>query len=48
VGPHIRASAATGVSGIKRVVFQSLLRIIGREIKLFETAEEALDWLAQQ
>ncbi len=48
VGPYIKASAATGVSGIKRIVFQSLLKLTGREIKLFETAGEAMDWLARQ
>lgn len=48
VTPHILASAAVGVSGIKRIVLQSLIKLSGRHIEMFETREQALDWLARQ
>lgn len=48
VTPHMLASAAVGVSGIKRVVLQSLVRLSGRDIRMFDTADQALDWLAAQ
>ena len=48
VTPHILASTAVGVSGIKRIVLQSLIKLSGRHIEMFEEREKALDWLAGQ
>ena len=48
VTPYIKASAAVGVSGIKRIVLQSLMRISGRDIKVFDSADQAKDWLVEQ
>jgi len=42
------ASTAVGVSGIKRIVLQSLIKLSGRHIEMFEEREKALDWLAGQ
>ncbi|MBI4726562.1 hypothetical protein HY768_04970 [candidate division TA06 bacterium] len=48
VTPYVLASAAVGVSGIKRIVLQSLVRLSGRDIRMFDDREQALDWLAGQ
>jgi len=48
VTPYIKASAAVGITGIKRVVYQTLSKLIGRKIHLFDTVDQALDWLAEQ
>ena len=48
VTPYVLASATTGVSGIKKIVLQSLVRLSGRDIRMFDTREQALDWLAGQ
>jgi hypothetical protein len=48
ITPHIKASAAVGVGGIKKIVLQSLVRLSGRDIKMFDDREQALDWLCQQ
>jgi hypothetical protein len=48
ITPHMLASAAVGVTGIKKIVLQSLIRLTGRKITLFDTVEQALDWLAEQ
>ena len=48
VTPQMLASAAIGVGGIKKIVLQSLIRLTGREIKIFEDVDAALDWLAAQ
>jgi hypothetical protein len=48
ITPYIKASAAVGVTGIKKVVYQTLTKLIGRKINLFETVDQALDWLASQ
>ena len=45
--PYVIAGGAVGVTGLSKVVFKSILAFSGRSnIKLFETREEALDWLA--
>lgn len=48
VTPYIKASAAVGITGIKKVVYQTLSRLIGRKIQLFDSADAALDWLTEQ
>jgi len=48
VTPYMLASAAVGITGIKRIIYHSLIRLTGRKIELFDTIEKALDWLAQQ
>ena len=48
VTPYIKASAAVGITGIKKVVYQALSTLIGRKIHLFDSIDQALDWLAEQ
>ncbi len=48
VTPYIKASAVVGVSGIKRIIVQSLMKVSGRKIHLFDTLEHAKDWLVEQ
>ncbi len=45
VTPFVKASAAIGVSGLRRVIFDALIRLIGRDIASFDSESEALDWL---
>lgn len=45
--PYVIAGTAVGVTGLARIIFRSILAFSGRSnIKLFDTREEALDWLA--
>lgn len=46
--PFVKASAVVGVTGIKRVIYQAIVRMTGRHIATFDTVEQALDWLAEQ
>ena len=46
--PYVKASAVVGVSGIKRVIYQAIVKMTGRHIATFDTVEQALDWLAEQ
>ena len=48
VTPHLRASCVVGISGIKSVIYRSIIRITGRKIPMFEGRDQALDWLAGQ
>jgi hypothetical protein len=46
--PYMKASAVAGVIGVKWIIIQSLLKLTGRDIKLFDTRENAKEWLAEQ
>jgi hypothetical protein len=46
--PYNKASAVVGVEGMKWIIVQSLIKLTGRDIKLFDTRDKALDWLAGQ
>jgi hypothetical protein len=43
--PYIRASALVGLSGIQSVLFTGVNRAAERDIKWFDTMEEAESWL---
>ncbi len=46
--PHMLASAAVGVTGLRAVVAQGVFSVVGRTVQLCETEEEALAWLAER
>jgi hypothetical protein len=48
VAPYVRASAAVGIDGLKKIILRSVARITSRNIKLFDDLESAKDWLATQ
>ncbi len=48
ITPHIKASCVVGISGVKSVIYRSIIRITGRKIPLFEDQQQAKDWLAAQ
>ena len=48
ITPYIKASATAGVTGLKRVLVQTLVKISKREIKICSSVEEAKDWLVEQ
>jgi len=46
--PYVKASAIVGVTGLKQIVFNGIMRISGRDVKAFSSLDQAKDWLAQQ
>lgn len=46
--PYVLCSAIVGLSGLLKVMFGTLVRLTGRNIKIFSTLEEAKDWLVKQ
>ncbi len=46
--PFVKASAVVGVSGIKRLVLNTIVKITGRKIMPFDDVEAAKNWLAGQ
>lgn len=43
---YIKASAVVGASWLRSIIIKMIAFLTGREIKLFRTRSEALDWLA--
>lgn len=46
--PYIKASAVVGLSGLQQIVYNGLMKITGRDIKSFNTIEEAKAWLVMR
>ncbi|MBZ5589499.1 MAG: hypothetical protein LAO05_13135 [Acidobacteriia bacterium] len=46
--PFIKASAVIGLSGLQRIIYDAIIKVIGRAVVSFDTEAQALDWLSQQ
>ncbi len=46
--PYVKASAIVGVTGLKQIVFNGIMKLTGRDVKAFSSMEMAKDWLASQ
>jgi hypothetical protein len=45
--PYVRRAAVIGISGLQRLIYEAVKLFTRRNIPLFSTREEALDWLIQ-
>jgi hypothetical protein len=45
--PYVRRAAVIGISGLQRLIYEAVKLFTRRNIPLFSTREEALDWLVQ-
>ena len=45
--PYIQKHALLGITGIKRFLADKVARLIGRPMRVFDTEDAALDWLAE-
>jgi hypothetical protein len=43
--PYVRAGAVIGLSGLQKIIYNTLMRINWRDIKSFNNSEEAKKWL---
>ena len=46
--PYVAASAVVGVTGLKKIIYNAVMRFSGRKLTAFDTLNEAKDWLAAQ
>jgi hypothetical protein len=44
--PYVVASAVVGVTGLKQIIFNAVMKLSGRKLTAFENLDEAKDWLA--
>ena len=45
--PYVRKHALIGVSGMKRFLADKVAKLTRRQMRLFDTQEQALDWLVK-
>lgn len=45
--PFVAASAVVGVTGLKQIIFNAVVRFSGRQLHAFDSLDQAKDWLAQ-
>lgn len=46
--PYVKASAIVGMSGLHRIAYQAVILFSKRNIQVFDTELEAMDWLVSQ
>jgi len=46
--PYVIAGAVVGVTGLKQIIYNAVLKFSGRNLVAFDTLDEAKDWLATQ
>ncbi len=46
--PYVKAGAVVGLDGLKKVVFEAVMKFSGRNLAVYEHVEEAKDWLVEQ
>ena len=46
--PYVTASAVLGVEGLRKTLLEIISKFSGRDIKNFDSREEALDWLVER
>lgn len=46
--PHVRAAAVIGIDGLKKIVYEAVMRFSGRNVPVFPDIETAKDWLVSQ
>ena len=46
--PYMKASAIVGVTGLKQILFNGIMKMTGRDVKSFNELNQAKEWLASQ
>jgi hypothetical protein len=46
--PFVKAAAVVGVTGLKQIIYNAVVKFSGRNLVAFDTSSQAKDWLATQ
>lgn len=46
--PYVVAAAVVGVTGLKQIIYNAVMRFSGRKLTAFDSLPEAKDWLAER
>lgn len=44
--PYVTAAAVVGVTGLKQIIFNAVMKFSGRKLHAFDSLDEAKDWLS--
>jgi hypothetical protein len=44
--PYVKAGAIVGITGLKQIMFNGIMKLSGRDVKCFDSIEQAKSWLA--
>lgn len=45
--PYVLAAAVVGVTGLKQIILNAVMKFSGRELHAFDSLDEAKDWLSR-
>lgn len=45
--PYVRKGAVVGVTGLRKIIYDAVMRFSGRNLPSFDDIEEARDWLVE-
>jgi len=46
--PYVSAAAVVGVTGLKQIIYNAVVKITGRNLVVFDSSDQAKEWLATQ
>ena len=46
--PYVRAGAAIGITGLRKIIFEAILLFSSRKLATFDSIDAAKDWLVSQ
>ena len=46
--PYVKAGAIIGITGLKQFMFNGIMKLSGRDVKCFDSIEQAKSWLVNQ
>jgi hypothetical protein len=46
--PFVKAGAVIGLGGLQQIIYNSLMKVTGRDIKAFTSADDAKNWLVSK
>lgn len=46
--PYVTASAVVGITGLKQIIYNAVVKFSGRNLVAFDSAGKAKDWLVNQ
>ena len=46
--PYVKASAVIGITGLKLILYNTMMKLTGRDTRSFKTLDEAKEWLVKQ
>ena len=46
--PYVNAAAVVGITGLKQIIYNAVVRFSGRNLVAFDSSDQAKEWLVQQ